>query len=62
MSDNEDERVASDMTVGLVCSVFGFGLLYIGFGVWFALYWGLGFALLCIGVWFVGLISDLVIC
>ena len=23
---------------------------------------GLGFGLLCIGVWFVGLISDLVIC
>ena len=58
-SYGNDERAASDVTVGLVCSVLGFGLLYIGIGVWFALYWGLvcsvlglGFGLLCIGVWF----------
>ena len=44
-SYGDDERAASDVTVGLVCSVLE-----------------LGFGLLCIGVWFVGLVSDLVIC
>ena len=33
-NDDEDERAVSDMTVGLVCSV-------LGFGVCSALYWGL---------------------